>query len=239
MRLAADARVLGSLLRGMGRAGMSHGESLQRFYAPQAAHYDGFRERLLKGRAELISQLACAPGARIVELGAGTGRNLEFFGERLRDAACVDLVDLCPALLDIARARHAARANVRVTLADATSFQPGRPADCVYFSYSLSMIPDWRAALDNAIAMLAPGGILGVVDFHVPNRLSPLARAFWPWWFRHDGVRLSREHLPYLLDRLTPIALREASARVPYLPGLAAPYYVLVARKAGGPVAPS
>jgi S-adenosylmethionine-diacylgycerolhomoserine-N-methlytransferase len=28
------------------------------------------------------------------------------------------------------------------------------------------MIPDWRAAVDNALTMLRPNGVLGVVDFH-------------------------------------------------------------------------
>ncbi len=49
------------------------------------------------------------------------------------------------------------------------SYRPADPADCVYFSYALTMIPDWRRAIDNAIAMLAPGGTLGVVDFHLPD----------------------------------------------------------------------
>ena len=40
---------------------------------------------------------------RLVELGAGTGRNLLFFGPRIGEFAQVDLVDLCPALLDQAR----------------------------------------------------------------------------------------------------------------------------------------
>jgi hypothetical protein len=49
----------------------------------------------------------------------------------------------------------------------------------VYFSYALTMIADWRRALDNALAMLAPGGTLGVVDFHLPDR--PRNR-FWAWF---------------------------------------------------------
>ena len=49
--LRADAGVLLSLLRGMPRSA-THEERLQAFYAPQAAHYDAFRERLLQGRRE-------------------------------------------------------------------------------------------------------------------------------------------------------------------------------------------
>lgn len=35
----------------------------------------------------------------------------------------------------------------------------------VTFSYSLSMIPDKRAALKQAARLLAPGGAIGIADF--------------------------------------------------------------------------
>ena len=34
-----------------------------------------------------------------------------------------------------------------------------------FFSYSLSMIPDWRGAIDRGWAAVAPGGSLHIVDF--------------------------------------------------------------------------
>ena len=93
-----DRQVLLHLLRGQPRAG-SHAERLENFYAPQASYYDHFRERLLHGRRELIAALQPAPGQWLVELGGGTGRNLDFFGARLGTLARFDLVDLCPSLL--------------------------------------------------------------------------------------------------------------------------------------------
>ncbi len=234
----ADARVLFALARGASRTG-SHAEQLQRFYAPQAQTYDAFRERLLHGRRELVALLPTAAGDHVVELGAGTGRNLEFFGSRLMQLRRVEAVDLCPALLDVARRRWAQFPNARVIEADATCYVPSHSADVVYFSYALTMIPDWRAAVDNALAMLRPGGILGVVDFHLPapyddgGGLSRRARAnrFWRAWFAHDGVRLSQEHLPYLRSRLAVEVCLERAGPVPYLPWLRVPYYVLVGRK--------
>jgi S-adenosylmethionine-diacylgycerolhomoserine-N-methlytransferase len=234
----AEARVLFALALGASRTG-SHAEQLQRFYAPQAENYDAFRERLLHGRRELVDFLPASARDRVVELGAGTGRNLEFFGARLEQLALVEAVDLCPALLDVARRRWAGLSNVRVVEADATRYVPSRQADVVYFSYALTMIPDWRAAVDNALAMLRPGGVLGVVDFHLPapyddeGRLSRRARAnrFWRTWFAHDGVRLSQEHLPHLRSRLAVEVRLERAGPVPYLPWLRVPYYILMGRK--------
>ncbi len=48
--------------------------------------------------------------------------------------------------------------------------------DRVYVSYSLSMIPDWEAALAQALSAVAPGGSLHIVDFGQQERL--------PGWFR-------------------------------------------------------
>jgi len=103
--------------------------------------YDVFRERLLKGRQELIDRLGSRCGERIVEFGGGTGRNQLFLGESLHTLERVDLVDLCPALLDMARERFSGNKNVHLVEADAVTWQPEAPVDRTYFSYSLSMIP--------------------------------------------------------------------------------------------------
>jgi S-adenosylmethionine-diacylgycerolhomoserine-N-methlytransferase len=233
----ADVRVLASLVRGQ-PCGGTHAERLQAFSAPQAAQYDAFRERLLHGRAELMAWLDPPPGARAVELGGGTGRNLDLFGPRLRDLTSFELVDLCPALLAQARLRARGLANVRVIEADATTYRPAQPADLVYFSYALTMIPEWRPALMNALAILRPGGILGVVDFYVSERdpapglarHGALTRAFWPRWFGHDGVHPNPEHLPTLRRLLPDHRLTQRQGPVPYLPGMRVPYYVFVGR---------
>lgn len=104
--LRYDVAVLHQMLRGVPKPS-SHARNLEGFHGAQARDRDRFRERLLRVREELIRRLrARLPAqARIVELGGGTGRNLEFFGDRLGDVASFDLVDLCPA-------RSHAHANV-------------------------------------------------------------------------------------------------------------------------------
>ena len=236
--LHGDFAVVQRMLRGMPRAA-SHAEALSAFYAPQARHYDRFRERLLHGREALIERLPLADGARVVELGGGTGRNAEFFGAKLDGIESLTIVDVCAPLLAEARQRARRITQLRVVEADATTYEPDEPVDVVYFSYALTMIPDWRAAIANAIAILKPGGALGVVDFYVsPARANAgfaqhnaLTRAFWPAWFRHDGVRVSSQHFPELRRLLPDHAFIEARANVPYLPLGRVPYYVFVGRK--------
>ena len=234
--LAADARVLWRLLRGQPLDG-SHAERLEGFYAPQAGRYDAFRARLLHGRADLIEALEIPAGARVVELGCGTGSNLELLDQArpLGTLACVQLVDLCRPLLALPRQRADGLGNVEVIEADATDWQPMQPVDRVFLSYALTMMPDWRNVLVNAYAMLAPGGRLGVVDFHLPARGSrggnSLGNRFWQRWFAHDGVHLTDQHLCALQSLFIEPLVRERHAPVPYLPGLRAPYYLFVGVK--------
>jgi S-adenosylmethionine-diacylgycerolhomoserine-N-methlytransferase len=230
--LAADARILWRLLRGQPKTG-SHADRLQAFYAPQAERYDAFRARLLHGRQALIDCLDLPPGAHVVELGCGTGSSLGRIGERAGQLARFEMVDLCPAL---ARRWHASGrpTGPERPKSSKPTPRPGvplQPVDCVFMSYALTMIPDWSRVIVNAQAMLAPGGRIGVVDFHLPAAGSRLGNGLWRRWFAHDGVHLSTEHLPMLRRLFAEQASLERRAPVPYLPGLRAPYYIFVGER--------
>ncbi len=233
-----DIKILWHLVQGQRRTG-SHAERLEAFYAPQAEYYDSFRERLLQGRKELIEALALPPGAYVVELGGGTGRNALYFGEKLSQLNAIEIVDLCPALLKQAQNNLKDYSNALIIEADATTYRPKQLVDCVYFSYALTMIPDWHQAMQNAVAMLKPGGTLGVVDFYVsPVKAAPDAvqhavftRSFWPRWFGYDGVHLNPEHLPTLKKLCPKYKCFERYSVVPYLLGLKVPYYIFVGKK--------
>ena len=241
MSFAAELKTLYHLTLAPVR-GNSHAERLESFYGRQAAHYDAYRKRLLHGREELYRAIHAGNGARWADLGGGTGANLEFLANRIAAFDRVWVVDLSPSLLKVAHRRVARHRwqNVECLAADATTFvPPDGPLDVATFSYSLTMIPDWYAALDQAIRNLRPGGALGVVDFYVARKFpaaplrrhSWLTRHFWPAWFGLDNVHPSPDHLPYLQSRLQTIELVEDRSPVPYLPGLRVPFYRFVGRK--------
>lgn len=235
---AIELKSLWRMVKGM-PAGGSHAARLDAFYRPQAAHYDSLRKRMLHGRGALLDLLDLPPRSRVVELGAGTGAMLDLWGARASHFSSIDLVDICPSLLDQARCRARWMPNVRVIEADATEYFPPQAVDCVYFSYALTMIPDWLRALTNALNMLKPGGKLGVVDFYVAEGNDRLAHAhqgaierwFWTHWFGHDQVRLSPAHLGTLNLITTRQHQHEGRGALPYLPILRAPYYVFVGAK--------
>jgi S-adenosylmethionine-diacylgycerolhomoserine-N-methlytransferase len=160
---------------------------MNRIYRRQRHIYDATRKYFLLGRDLLIARLAPEGAACVLEIGCGTGRNLILAAQRYPDARFfgidVSTEMLTSAIEAIGRAGLSSR--VHVAHADATAFDPGRlfgkaQFDRVFISYSLSMIPAWRAVLDSAIARLAPGGELHIVDFGGQERL--------PRWFR-AGLR--------------------------------------------------
>lgn len=221
--------------------GRDHAARMESFYSGQADLYDDFRNRLLQGRRDLWESLPTPEGGIWLDLGGGTGANLELLGPRINSLRKLYLVDLSPSLLRIARQRsdrHGWR-NVETVEADATTFRPGEEkADVVTLSYSLTMIPDWLAVLDNVQTLLKPGGLLGVVDFYVSRkypassmaRHSWLTRTFWPAWFSWDNVFLSPDHVPALHRQFEPLSFREQRARIPYLPFARVPYYTFIGR---------
>ncbi len=222
--------------------GRSHADRLESFYAGQADAYDSFRRRLLRGREELWRQIPVPANGVWVDMGGGTGSNLEYLGDQIAELSKAYVVDLSPSLLEVAarRAQENGWSQVSTVEADATTFRPAEgAADVVTFSYSLTMIPDWFAAIDNALAMLKPGGVIAVVDFYV-SRKHPAdghrkhrwpTRTFWPTWFANDNVFPSADHAPYLHRHFDPLHFEEQRAKVPYLPFVRTPYYAFVGKK--------
>ena len=241
MALASDLRVLYHLLLKPVR-GADHAARMESFYAGQAAAYDGFRNRLLQGRQALFGSISLPADGLWVDLGGGTGSNQELLGPQIAQARKVYIVNLSSSLLKVASQRIARNGwnNVQTVRADATTFRPADgPADLVTLSYSLTMIPDWFAAIENACAMLKPGGLVGVVDFHVARKhpaegmakQSWFTRSFWPLWFAADNVFLSADHAPLLRRLFEAVSFTEHFAKIPYLPLLRVPYYTFVGRK--------
>lgn len=242
MGFASDLQVLYHLaLKRVG--GDNHAARMENFYAGQAGAYDSFRRRLLQGREPLWQALDPPQDGIWVDLGGGTGANLEFFSPAgLAALKKVYVVDLAGSLLEVLEQRIAENGwtNVEAVQADATRFRPPEgQADVVTFSYSLTMIPDWFAAIDNAYRMLREAGRIGVVDFYVSRKHAEaefkkhgwLTRHFWPVWFATDNVFPSSEHVPYLHRLFEPLHFEESRSKVPYMPFGRVPYYTFVGKK--------
>ena len=102
-------------------------------------------------------------GARVVELGCGSGFGTQLILQRF-GAARVDAVDLDPAMVTRARRRLAPYAD-RVRLAEGSATDLRSALDAPDSRYAAGFdfaivhhIPDWRAAIAEVARVLRPGG---------------------------------------------------------------------------------
>jgi len=173
-------------------------------YRYQRHIYDLTRKFYLLGRDRLLARLPIKPGASVLEMGCGTGRNLVKLGHMAPDAR-LHGVDVAGVMIDTAaRALERKGLGHRVRLAQAggQGFDPEAAFglarfDVIYFSYVLSMIPDWRPVVDRALDQLAPGGILAVVDFGDQLRAPRWRRRLLLGWLRlfdvHPRAEIERD----------------------------------------------
>ena len=174
-----------------------HAALMDSIYSGQRHVYDLTRKYYLFGRDKLIADLDAGPESTVLEIACGTGRNLAAIQRRWPGTRLHGL-DISAEMLKSARSRLPG--NVALQRADAGDFDAmelfGRDRfDRVVLSYSLSMIPDWEAALRQASGLLAPHGSLHVVDFGtLASMPAPIAAALRHWLARfHVCPRVEME----------------------------------------------
>jgi S-adenosylmethionine-diacylgycerolhomoserine-N-methlytransferase len=156
-----------------------HNLLMDRIYRHQRHFYDLTRRPYLFGRDTLIRRLNATAGERILEIGCGTARNLVKIAQSYPGTLLWGIDASAEMLRTANRAVSRANLSSRVVLLhglaeDAMTLlpQPNPRFDHVIFSYSLSMISDWKAALIAAQTMLSESGQLHVVDFGDLNGLD-------------------------------------------------------------------
>ena len=177
---------------------------MDRMYRRQRHIYDLTRKFYLLGRDDLIASLAPPPGARVLEMGCGTGRNLILAARRYPTIRAYG-IDVSSEMLATARAEIATAGltgRIVVAQADATGFDAAALLGAtgferVFISYALSMIPPWREAVAEAARHVAPGGSLDIVDFgdqaDLPAGFRRLLKAWLALFEVHPRVELEAE----------------------------------------------
>jgi len=183
-----------------------HAEQMDRIYHYTRHIYDASRKFYLFGRDRLIREMDVRPGDRVLEMGCGTARNLykvwrkqpkaEYFG---LDAS-QDMLDTAEGNL-VKRGVPAGTMMLEQCLAEEmdakATFDLDEPFDVIFFSYSLTMMPLWREAIDVAIANLKPGRSIYVVDFW-DQKVMPGFSHFLKFWLRLFHVEYRPEMHAYM-----------------------------------------
>lgn len=133
-------------------------------------------------RARTVDALALSPGETVVEMGVGTGANLQLLRERVGPRGRVIGVDVTRGVLDRA-AGHVGEAdwsNVHLVRGDATRSAVAGQADAVLATFVVGMLEEPGEAVADWLDLLRPGGRLALLNAAPSPRrsLAPLNLAF-------------------------------------------------------------
>lgn len=128
-------------------------------------------------RQRAVDLLNLRPGAHVLDVACGTGRNFNLIEQRIGPSGALIAVDRSPRMLEQARRRVARRAwqNVRLLQCDVQELTPAllkesggempqAGFDAVLCTLGLSVIADWRSAWDAMRDLARPGGRVAVMD---------------------------------------------------------------------------
>jgi phosphatidylethanolamine/phosphatidyl-N-methylethanolamine N-methyltransferase len=171
-----------------------------RLYYEFSHLYDLIFRRVFYPRiAMVIRSLAIEPGARVLELGVGTGLSLDAYPSH----AHVTGIDLAPDMLE--RAQDKINRNgwrhIALEQGDALNLQfPDDSFDYVMAFHVVSVVPNPRRMMTEARRVCRPGGMITVINhFRSPNpALARVAHVIDPVtrWLGWTTLRL-----PEILDR--------------------------------------
>jgi ubiquinone/menaquinone biosynthesis C-methylase UbiE len=166
-----------------------------------AALYDrGLKATEAAGLGEMRAELLAGAGGRTIELGAGTGVNLDLYPDAVAD---LTLVEPDPHMAKRLRERLAGSPRAATIVEAPAERLPFESAgfDTAVSTLVLCTVPDPGAAVAELERVLKPGGRLIFIE-HVRAEDPGLAR--WqdrlekPWRFLGDGCHCNRDTLSTL-----------------------------------------
>jgi S-adenosylmethionine-diacylgycerolhomoserine-N-methlytransferase len=187
-------------------------QKMEAYYSFHARIYQATRWTFLFGRERIVKLLVAKmkPHEHLLEIGCGTGHNLHAILKLGKPLQLTGL-DISSAMLSVAQKRFVAFPPSRIRLIKSAFGQENLPSEAsnpsaILCSYVLTMMnPGYAQAINQACDIIAPGGLIGVVDFHTTS--SPgFAR-----WMRKNHVVMEEHLLPELEQRFETILLEEKS----------------------------
>jgi ubiquinone/menaquinone biosynthesis C-methylase UbiE len=166
------------------RAALTYDAASEHFDDPVNSFWDRFGTRT-------IERLGLAAGARVLDVCCGSGASAIPAAVRVGPTGHVVGIDLAERLLELARAKAAARglAQVEFQVGDMLALDvPSASQDAVVCVFGIFFSPDMVAAVRELWRVLRPGGRLAITTWG-PRLFEPASSAFW------DAVRRERRDL--------------------------------------------
>jgi ubiquinone/menaquinone biosynthesis C-methylase UbiE len=189
-----------------------------------AVLYDrGLKATEENGLRDMRREVLSGASGRTVDLGAGTGVNLDLYPDAVTELV---MVEPDPHMIKQLRAKAAGRGGVEILEASAQGLPfADNSFDTAVFTLVLCTVPDPELALREAARVLKPGGKLLFIE-HV--RADEAGLAHWqdrlekPWRFLADGCHCNRDTVAMIES--SPLKLeRVESGELPKTPPIVRP----------------
>lgn len=145
--------------------------AIERTYQNWAKVYEWLTPIYLLGnekrlRQETVGSLHLQIGQTVLDVGCGTGRNFPLILEKIGPTGKLVGVDYTSDMLARAQERVGREGwqNIEVIQGDAARIELGQMFDAALSTLAISVIPDYRGALDRMLAHVKPGGWLAIGD---------------------------------------------------------------------------
>lgn len=172
----------------------TYGTKVENYYKYHSRIYDATRWSFLFGRRQILTMLPDLPASpRILEVGCGTGKNIELLEYLFPDAEIYG-IDLSSEMLHEAEQKTGGSKQVTLLKGRYGTERFGlEPFDLILLSYSLTMTGDnTETVLQQVLEDLKIDGTIAVVDFHY----SPFR--WFRRWMGKNHVRMNGQLLPLL-----------------------------------------
>lgn len=173
-----------------------HEQKVANYYRLHSKIYDATRWSFLFGREKLLGHIPdLPPNPRILEVGCGTGKNIELLQYLFPDGDIYG-VDLSKDMLSKARQKTKATGRVKLMNKQYGSDKISTKSfDLILLSYTLTMMGDQAEVILQQLSEdLSSKGYVAVVDFH-----NTQFKWFKKWMFRNHVVM--NGHLLPLLNK--------------------------------------
>jgi demethylmenaquinone methyltransferase/2-methoxy-6-polyprenyl-1,4-benzoquinol methylase len=164
---------------------ISINEQAQRLFAPIAPNYDRWSAVLSlqqdpRWRSEMVELLRLRPGARVLDVAAGTGLIGQLLNAQGHEVVSLDISE------EMSRRAQMRGAAAVVARAEALPFSD-QSFDGLTFGYLLRYVTDPLETMRELARVLRRGGAIGMVEFGLP---AGVWRPLW-WLYTRAGLPLA------------------------------------------------
>ncbi len=185
-------------------------EKVIKYFKFHSKIYDISRWAFLFNREDAIEALKLEPGMTVAEIGCGTGLNFSSILRRIGNNGILIGLDCSQEMLTESKkkTKKFKWQNVKLLCEDAENYNLSIKFNAILYSYSISMVSDWKLSVMSSINHLKEGGRLVILDFYGFQGWNKAYERAITWWLNKNHVNVKRNYEEFLSCVFTNLELK-------------------------------